>query len=183
MIGLILLLQTHAAIPPAARQIEWAVQAAPEKMRADATVIGYAPDGTMMTLRKGAGLLVCLADDPDKPNHHVSCYHKDLDPFMARGRELRAKGLKDPAIDSIRLAETKSGKLKMPAQPAALYQFMAKPGNANVVTGQVANPQSMFVLYIPNATPASTGLALQPKPGVPWLMDPGLPWAHVMITP
>ena len=102
---------------------------------------------------------------------------------MARGRELRAKGLKDPAIDSIRLAETKSGKLKMPAQPAALYQFMAKPGNANVVTGQVANPQSMFVLYIPNATPASTGLALQPKPGVPWLMDPGLPWAHVMITP
>jgi hypothetical protein len=186
MIGIVLLLQTQAgatAPPPAERQIEWAVQAAPERLRADATVIGYKPDGTMTTLRKGSGILVCLADDPKAPNHHVSCYHKDLDPFMARGRELRLKGLKDPAIDSARLAEVKSGALKMPTQPAALYQFIARPGNADPATGEVKNGQYMYVVYMPFATPETTGLSAAPKPGMPWLMDPGLPWAHVMITP
>ncbi len=185
MIALVLLLQ--AASPPqppaAARQIEWAVQAAPERLRADATVLGYGPDGVMTTLRQGSGFLICLADDPKQPNHHVSCYHRDLDPFMARGRALRRTGLKDPAIDSIRLAEVKAGTLKMPVQPAALYQFIARPGNADPATGEVKNGQNMYVVYIPFATPETTGLSLAPKPGMPWLMDPGLPWAHVMITP
>jgi hypothetical protein len=189
MIGLVMLLQSQAAAPPsqspppAARQIEWAVQAAPERLRADATVLGYAADGSLTILRRGPGALICLADDPKQPNHHVSCYHRDLDPFMARGRELRAKGLKDPAIDSIRLAEVKGGRLEMPAGPAALYQFIAKPGSADPTTGVVSNGQSMYVLYLPFATAETTGLSLAPKPGMPWLMDPGLPWAHVMITP
>lgn len=183
MIGLFLLLQTHAAAPPPARQIEWAVQAAPEKLRADATVLGYGADGKLTTLRRGSGLLVCLADDPKEPSHHVSCYHRDLDPFMARGRELRLTGLKDPVIDSIRNAEIKSGKLKLPAQAAALYQLIAKPGNANVATGEVKNAQTMAVVYLPYATAETTGLSLVPKPGQPWLMEPGLPWAHIMITP
>lgn len=183
MIGLILLLQTQAAVTPAARQIEWAVQAAPERLRADATVLGYGPDGKLTTLRKGTGLLVCLADDPNGPNHHVSCYHRDLDPFMARGRELRLTGLKDPAIDSVRKAEIQSGKLKLPAQAAALYQFIAPPGNADPVTGEVKNGRSMMVVYLPYATAETTGLSLVAKPGQPWLMEPGLPWAHIMITP
>jgi len=185
MIGLIALFQAAAAVvpPPVARQIEWAVQAAPERLRADATVLGYGTDGTMTTLRQGSGVLVCLADDPKQPNHHVSCYHRDLDPFMARGRELRGKGLKDPAIDSVRLAEVKAGTLKMPGQPAALYQFFAQPGNADPATGEVKNGRNMYVVYIPFATPETTGLSLAPKPGMPWLMEPGLPWAHVMITP
>jgi hypothetical protein len=180
---LVLLLQANAVIPPPARQIGWAVEAAPEKMRADATVIGYAPDGKLTTLRKGTGVLVCLADDPKTPDHHVSCYHKDLEPYMARGRELREKGLKPPAIDSARMAEIKAGKIKMPSQPAALYQLIAPPGNANVATGQVTKTQFMYVMYIPYATPETTGLSLAPKPGLPWLMDPGKPWAHMMITP
>jgi hypothetical protein len=187
MIGLVALFQAAAAVaqPPAARQIEWAVQAAPDRLRGDATVLGYGADGAMTTLRKGAGVMVCLADNPTQPNHHVSCYHRDLDPFMARGRELRGKGLKDPAIDSIRLAEVKAGKLKMPANPAVLYQLIAQPGNADPTTGEVKNSRSLYVVYIPFATPETTGLSVAPKPGtpMPWLMDSGLPWAHIMITP
>ncbi len=183
MLIVVLLLQTKVVVPPAARQIEWAVQAAPERMRADATVLGYDPAGKMAVLRKGTGSLVCLADDPAQPDHHVSCYHKDLDPYMARGRELRAAGQKPSVIESTRLAEIKSGKLKLPSQAAALYQLIAPPGNADPATGVVTKAQSMFVVYLPYATPETTGLSLAPKPGQPWLMDPGKPWAHVMITP
>lgn len=171
-----------AQAPSRERQIAWAVAAAPERMRADATVLGYGADGRLTTLRKGAGLLVCLADDPKQANHHVSCYHRDLDPFMSRGRELRAQGLKEEAIDSARLAEVKAGRLKVPSAPAALYQLVAQPGNADPATGEVKNANAFFVVYIPYATPESTGLGLAPIKG-PWLMDPGLPWAHIMITP
>lgn len=182
MLMITLLLQVSATIPAPARQIEWAVQAAPERMRADATVLGYGTDGKMTVLRKGKGALVCLADDPAQPDHHVSCYHRDLDPYMARGRALRALGLKSPAIDSARLAEIKAGKITLPAG-AMLYQLIAPPGNADPATGTVTKAQSMYVVYVPYATPETTGLSPAPKPGMPWLMDPGKPWAHIMITP
>lgn len=173
---------TAAQAPPADRQIEWAVAAAPERLRATAAVLGFAPDGRRITLRPGTGTLVCLADDPAQPNHHVSCYHRDLEPFMKRGRELRAAGLGEAAVDSARLAEIKSGKLAMPAGPTALYQLIAPAGNADPATGVVRDARALSVLYIPYATAESTGLSLVPVKG-PWLMDPGTPWAHVMITP
>jgi hypothetical protein len=158
------------------------VAAAPERMRADATVLGYGPDATLITVRKGPGLLVCLADNPALPNHHVACYHRDLDPFMRRGRELRAQGLEEGPMDSVRLAEIKSGALKMPTAPAALYQIFAKPGSADPVTGEVKDPSAFHVVYTPYATAESSGLSVTPIKG-PWLMDAGKPWAHVMITP
>jgi len=182
LIGLVAL-PAAAQVPSAERQIEWAVQAAPEKMRADATVLGYGSDGKLGTLRAGAGDLICLADDPVKPNHHVACYHRVLEAFMARGRELRAQGLKELAIDSVRALEIKAGSLKMPAQPAMLYQIIADPGNADPVSGEVKNSRALYVMYIPYATSETTGLSLAPAKGRPWLMEPGLPWAHVMISP
>ena len=41
--------------------------------------------------------MVCLADDPKQDGFSAACYHKDLDPFMGRGRELKAarKSLKE----------------------------------------------------------------------------------------
>ena len=169
-------------IPAQAQQINWAVAAAPDRLRDDATVLGY-EKGKLTTLRKGTGLLVCLGDDPSQPNHHVSCYHRDLEPFMSRGRELRAQGLKTPAIDSARQAEIDSGKLKFPKQPTTLYQLIAPPGGADAKTGEVKGARAMYVLYIPYATPETTGLSLRPIEHGPWLMYPGKPWSHVMITP
>ena len=84
-----------APAPSAEQQIAGAVLAAPEERRADATVLGYDASGAMVTLRKGTGDLICLADDPKEADFDVACYQKDLEPFMARGRELRAKGVAD----------------------------------------------------------------------------------------
>ena len=39
-----------------------------------------------------------------------------------------------------------------------------------------------WVIYMPFATPDSTGLSLTPMPGGPWLMYPGK-HAHIMINP
>ena len=45
-----------------------------------------------MTCARARIDLICLADDPKIDALSVACYHKDLEPFMARGRELDADG-------------------------------------------------------------------------------------------
>ena len=51
-------------------------------------------------------------------------------------------------------------------------------------TGEVTKGYLRYVIYIPFATPESTGLPLAPsEPGMPWIMDPGTHRAHIMINP
>ena len=66
------------------------------------------------TIRAGKNGMTCLALFAVEKNFHVACYHEGMEPFMARGRELRAQGVKDANVDSVRFAEVKSGKIVMP---------------------------------------------------------------------
>src|SRR5882672_9451550 len=75
-------------------QIKTALLAAPEESKDKAMVYGYSPKGDFIVLRKGENEMVCLANNPNQPGLSVSCYHKSLDPFMARGRELKKEGKK-----------------------------------------------------------------------------------------
>src|SRR4249919_201837 len=77
------------------QQIAAAVLPAPTELRDGATVFGYDGKGKLGVLRQGTGALNCLAPDPTGKDFHVACYHKSMEPFMARGRALRASGVKD----------------------------------------------------------------------------------------
>ena len=186
LIGLLLLTAAvvgrpaHAQSPPPPdAQIAAAVRAAPPPMRAAATVRGYTSNGTLATLREGDGRLVCLADDPTTERFHASCYHEALAPFMQRGRELRREGRSGAAVDSLRKAEIEAGTLAYPDRPVALYNLSGDAYDAAADT--VRGAARMRVLYVPYATAESTGLPTTPKDG-PWLMAPGEPWAHLMMT-
>ena len=174
----------QTTVPAAAVQIKTAVLAAPADKRDGAMVYGYNQKGEMVVLRKGTNEMVCLADDPAQKGFSVSCYHKVLDPFMARGRELRKAGKNTLEIFDTREKEAKSGKLKMPKQPATLFVYNASAENYNPITGQVKDGNLRYVVYIPYATSESTGLPLNAEaPGMPWIMHPGTHGAHIMITP
>jgi hypothetical protein len=173
-----------SAVPSREVQIKTAVMAAPEGLREKALVYGYSDKGEFVVLRQGSNEMVCLADDPAQPGLNVSCYHKDLEPFMARGRELKKDGKNQKEVFDIREAEVKSGKLIMPKQPATLFVYSAKEDQFNKTTGEVTNGYLRYVIYIPYATAESTGLPLsQEAPGMPWIMDPGTHRAHIMINP
>jgi hypothetical protein len=172
---------TPAALPPAAQQIAAAVLPLPADLRASATVMGYAPDGRFVTLRDGAGAMTCLASNPKLERFHVACYHKSLEPFMARGRELRAQGVTGEQVDSVRFREARSGKLKLPKEPALLYSLTG--GSFDAVTGTTTGSRPLFVVYIPFATAESTGLSAVAARGAPWIMFQGTPKAHIMFTP
>lgn len=171
-------------IPTKEVQISTAVLAAPEALREKAMVYGYSDKGEFIVLRKGENEMVCLADDPTQGGLSVSCYHKDLEPFMERGRQLKKEGKSFQEIFDIRETEVKSKKLMMPAQPTSLFVFTAKDDQFNRATGEVKDGNLRYVVYIPFATSESTGLPLKPEaPGMPWIMDPGTHRAHIMINP
>jgi hypothetical protein len=182
--GLLLLASPVLAqdVPPPATQIAGAVLAAPDDRRAGAKVLGWDAAGKIVTLREGSNDQVCLADNPKIEGFNVACYHKDLDPFMARGRELTAQGVtEDKERDGTRWKEIDAGKLAMPKEARTLAVMTGKSFDA--ASGHVADAYTRWVLYVPHATAASTGLPTKPAPGVPWLMDPGTAGAHIMISP
>ena len=170
-----------ATILPTSVQVTAAVLAAPQEFRAGATVLGYNSAGKLVVLRRGTGPLTCLAPDPVVAQFHVACYHNSLEAFMARGRALRASGVK--AVDSVRNLEVKKGRLKMPTLPAVLYTLTGAPGSFNATNGTAPTARPLFVIYVPNATGASLGISEKPAENVPWIMSPGTPRAHIMFVP
>jgi hypothetical protein len=172
-----------ARVNDAELQIAAAVKAAPAEFQAGASVLGFAPDGQVVSIREGSNDLVCIADDPTREGWSVACYHASLEPFMTMGRELRAQGITDGGeLAQRRWDAADAGTLAMPEAPAALYVLNGEAFDP--ATGEITSPYLRWVIYTPWATTESTGLASQPEmPGQPWLMFPGTAGAHIMISP
>lgn len=177
-------------------QIEWAeidtdealvataLMAAPEESREGCKVIGYNMQGDFVTLKEGDNEFICLADNPNQDGFSAACYHKSLEPFMARGRELKAQGKSHTEIFDIREAEVKAGKLEMGSPGATLHVYFGAETNYNPETSEVAGAQYRYVVYLPFATAESTGLPEKPvASNHPWIMNPGTHRAHIMISP
>jgi hypothetical protein len=172
---------TAAEVPPPDVQITAATLAAPADLREGAAVLGYNSEGKLVTLREGKNELICVANDPSKNSFSVACYHRDLDPYMARGRTLLAEKITGQKRNEIRWKEVAEGKLSLPREPRTLYVLTGAGFDAK--TGQVTDAYLRWVIYLPFATPESTGLSTKPSENAPWLMFPGTPGAHIMINP
>lgn len=165
-----------ASQKPPAQQIREATRPLPRDQRDDATVLGYRSGDTLEVLREGSNHFICLADPPGDDRFQVSCYHRSLEPFMARGRELAAQGVGRGERNRIRNEEVAAGRLAMPMAAMIsmfgdLREGQDRPDSVNILR----------VLYLPYATAEGTGLPLAGRGGGPWLMDEGTPRAHVMI--
>lgn len=171
----------YAADPlPKDQQIASALAAAPAERRDGAAVLGWEANGKVVELRAGKNDLICLASDPREKNFSVACYHKDLEPFMKRGRELAAEGVAGKARHEMRWKEVDEGKVPMPREPRMLYVMTGDGWDA--AKREVINPYLRWVVYSAYATPESTGLSIEPGPH-PWLMYPGTAGAHIMMSP
>jgi hypothetical protein len=183
LIASVLLASTAVAadVPSVEVQIAAAVLAAPAELRGGAAVLGYNPQGGLVTLREGKNELICLANDPSKSSFSVACYHRDLEAYMARGRELAAQKVTGQKRNDIRWKEVAEGKLSLPREPRTLYVLTGTGFDAS--SGKVTDPYLRWVIYVPFATPESTGLSTKPSDNAPWLMYPGTAGAHIMINP
>lgn len=164
--------------------IATALMAAPAESREGCKVIGYNMAGEFVTFREGTNEFICIADNPTQEGFSAACYHKSLEPFMARGRELTAEGKSHQEKFDTREEEAKAGTLQMPDPGATLHVYYGAKAHYNPETNEVADAQYRYVVYMPWATSESTGLPESPiAPNHPWIMFPGTHAAHIMITP
>jgi hypothetical protein len=174
--------EAPAQVPSQEVQIAMAVQAAPADRRDGARVLGYAEDGSVVVLREGENDLVCLSDNPKQEGFSAACYHVSIEPYMARGRELRAQGVEDPERTQRRWEEAEAGTLPMPEKPATMYVLSGE--SYDPATGEITERYLRYVIYTPWATAEETGLPTRPiGPASPWLMFPGTAGAHIMVSP
>ena len=164
--------------------IATALMAAPEASRAGSKVIRYNMSGEFVTLKEGTNEFTCLADDPKKEGFNAACYHNNLEPFMARGRALKAEGKSAQEIFDIREKESADGKLDMGGIGSTLHILYGPDAMYDPETNAVDGAIYRYVVYIPWSTSESTGLPEKPTAANhPWIMNPGTHRAHIMISP
>lgn len=184
------MLSTSAAAPALAQhpwsglsrdaQIALAVRAAPAELAEGAMVQGYDAAGAFVTLRRGSNGLICMAPNPQREDFEVSCHHEGLEAFFARGRELSAQGVTGQDRVRRRWEEFTAGEL---AIPYGAVNYILTGSGFDPASYEVVDPYVRWTIYTPNATPETTGISTQPAAGAPWLMFPGTPGSHIMITP
>ena len=151
-----------------AQQIALAVLPLPGAVAANACLLGYrSGSAKLVTLREGTGPFICLASDPASKQFHVACYHRSLEPFMARGRQLRDQGVTGEKVDTVRFAEIKSGKLGMQSKPPQCISSRVRPGASTPRRAPRMARARCTCVYISGATEASTGLSAQPGRAAP----------------
>jgi hypothetical protein len=174
----------QAAPAAAAKSPEWlvkaAVLAAPAPLRDGAEVRAVGEKEQLTVLRPGTNGIICLADLADDEAFSAACYHASLEPFMARGRQLRQEGIAGAKRDEMRWKEIEAGTLAMPMS-AVVYNLRLPSDAFDPATLDPATGGRLHSVYIRGATTESTGLPSQPLDG-PWLMNAGTPSAHIMIS-
>ena len=161
-----------------------ALMAAPKSSRTNCKVMSFHMAGEFVTLREGTNEFVVLTDNPKKSGFNAACYHKSLEPFMARGRELKAEGKTGVEIFDIREEEVKSGKLSMGEPGATRHIYYGTSDRYYPETSLVEDAIYRYVVYLPYATSETTGLPEAPvASNHPWIMNPGTHRAHIMISP
>jgi hypothetical protein len=171
-------------VPPASQQIAAAILPLPSALRADATVIGYAPDMKLITLRAGKNGMVCTATRPGDNNFDVRCYHQSFMPIVKRARELSSQGLHENELNRAIDSEIQSKKLSLPAGPTAGYRMLGPISAYNAETNSAgAQIECWQSIHFPYKSAAQIGLPEDGKVSrtFPYVMASGTFWSHVMI--
>jgi hypothetical protein len=158
------------------QQIAEAVKILPQDLRAGATVVTYDPGtGARQVLRQGSNFIECQSRMADG---FVRCYNKALAPRHDFESKLRAEKKTDAEIQQAIAAAVKAGTIPPPAKAMMSYRAYDKSDRI----------QNLWVISLPNATPESVGVSTASQRdaaiaghGLPWMMLPGKPGAHIMI--
>lgn len=158
-------------------QITEAVSPLPEALRAGATVVTYdAKTGERHVLREGTNGEEC--EPRDAESGFTRCYNKVAVPRREMEAKLKAEGKSPKEIQAAISAAIKAGTLKVPPFGTMSYRLAAGEGRI----------KHLWVISVPYATEESIGVSTVSQRdnalkghGLPWLMLPGTPGAHIMI--
>ena len=169
-LGVLFSISAFAQTPDEA--IERALAAAPNRLKADATVIKWKADNTYDTLKKGTNRLVCYdrSGDPGQQPFAVQCTNLGNLDRVAQNRKFDAmtdKAARQAALDA---AEKDGTRVKPEYGSVWLTMSGADQDHARIHT----------TIAVPGATTQSTGLPDKPAQGGAWIMNAGTTTAHIM---
>ncbi len=156
-------------------EIARAVQAAPERFRADATVITFAEDGSSVVLREGTNGLLCW-DSSGEPGQQgrfsAQCTSEENRARVEQNhRIVNAAADPDEARAMFEAAE-RDGTREVAAFGTVYFHLIGDDPETGRLHTTVA---------VPHATGESLGLPEERRSDALWLMDGGTSGAHLMI--
>ena len=165
----------RVALAQSAEEIAAAVLPLPDDLKAGATIYNYDPSGDRKILRAGTNGVECMPMGKDGFTWCYSVATRDRRDFSAK---LRGQGKPDKEIGELTAEATKSGAIKAAPMGAMMYRYSADPKRIKL----------LWVMQVPNQTPESLGVSTGSQRdaglkghGMPWMMLPGTPGAHIMI--
>ncbi len=159
-------------LEPGASQadVDKALTAAPDQLKAQATVIKWNPDFTYKTLRKGTNRLVCFDKSglPGQLPYSIEC--TSIANLDRAAQNMKFEGMGDKKQAAIEAAE-KDGSRAKPEYGSVWYHVMGQDAE---------HVRHHMTIALPGATAQSTGLPDNPRQGGVWIMNAGTSTAHLM---
>jgi hypothetical protein len=154
--------------------VDRALAAAPERARADASVIQWNADFTYETLKEGSGPLVCYdrSDEPGRAAFAVQCTSKANLERVAQNRRFQFEADGDREAVGALVAAAEADGSRIAPEYGSLWMSMNGSDQASARTHTT--------VAVPGATTASIGLPDNPRQGGAWIMDAGKTSAHIM---
>ena len=160
----------------AEQQIAEAVRILPQDLRSGATVVTYdAATGERKVLRQGSNFIECR---PRMADGFARCYDKAFAPLRDLEAKLHAEKKTAAEIQQAVAEAVKTGTLPQPPKAMMAYRDYDKSDRI----------RNLWVMSLPNATPEAVGVSTVSQRdaalagrGLPWMMLPGTPGAHIMI--
>jgi hypothetical protein len=157
-------------------RIAEALKPLPQDLKAGATVVAYdKATGARTVLRPGTNEIEC---QPKADDGFVRCYNKIMGPRRDMEAKLKAENKTDKEVADAIAAATKAGTIKSAPFGSMSYRYSDDPQRIKL----------LWVMSVPNATPESVGVSTVSQRdaalkghGMPWMMLPGTPGAHIMI--
>lgn len=163
-------------LEPGASQsdVDKALLALPENLRAQATVIKWKPDFTYDTLRKGTSRLVCFDKSgfPLQPAFMIECTSLANLDRLAQNLKFEAAGGGDRAKTQALLDAAEKDGTRVKPEYGSVWYHLQGPDRERARTH--------MTIAVPGATTQSTGLPDNNRQGGVWIMNAGTTTAHLM---
>ena len=175
-LALVCMTGTPVARAQSADEIAKAVLPLPADLQAGAAIYAYDEHGDRKVLRAGTNQVECMPKDAK--DGFTRCYSKATADRRDLTAKLKADGKEDKEVTAMVAAAVKDGKIKPPQIGSMTYRYSDDPKRIKL----------LWVISVPNQTPESLGISTGSQRdaglkghGMPWMMLPGTPGAHIMI--
>lgn len=168
---------------PEAREMELALSAAPQNLRAGAGVYVLTESGYKLA-RPSTNKFTCIVNRDHPKAIKPTCFDEEgtatIIPKILRVGELMMQGKSLKEISADIQAGYKSGKFISPRRPGVAYMLSGDIANVNPKTGETSSFPPHVMFYAPNLTNEDIGAV--GAPGMPFIAYQG-PQGYMIMLP